>query len=174
MLFNRSLFGLLALAVLVALAACEDQTEPKTKHRSLADAAAQLRSSAMVDTTRRGHVTWNGSAQILKSSDCYLLERDYVMVGRGDSVTLRVVFQAQRSGDMDSIRFDQPRLVELRLDASRHDGATYRAEPPKPEATDISAEPTVTFGSVRLGRSDSGSDRNAPPSVEMSFEFHCP
>ena len=174
MLLIRPLLFLLASALVLFLAACEDRTESKTKHRSLADAASELRSSAMVDTTWRGHVAWNGAAQILKTSDCYLLEQDYVMVGRGDSATLRVIFRAQRSGDMDSILFDEPRLVELSLDASRHEGATYRAEPPQPDTADISAEPTVTFGSVRLARSGPGSRRSAPSAVEVSFEFHCP
>lgn len=174
MLLIRSLLVSLALVMVFSLAACEDRTESKTKHRSLADAASQLRSSAMVDTTWRGHVTWNGSAQILKTSDCYLLEHDYVMVGRGDDVTLRVVFRAQRSGDLDSILFDEPRLVELRLDASRNRGATYRAEPPEPESADITAEPTVAFGSAQLPRSDSASGPGAPPAVGIDFEFHCP
>ncbi len=169
---NRPWRGLVALVVVLLLTACEDQTEPKTKHRSLADAAAQLRSSAMVDTTWRGHVTWNASAGILKTSDCYLLENDYVLVGRGDNVSLRLVYTAERAGEIGSVAFGHPQLVELQLDGDG--GARFRSEPPAPADTEISAEPGLAFGTTRLQRAGPAARRNAPEHVEVSFEFYCP
>ena len=172
--FSRHRRGLVALVVVLSLSACEDRTEPKTKHPSLADAAAQLRSSAVVDTTLQGHVTWNGSARMLKASDCYLLDRDYVLVGRGDNVSLRLIYPAERSGVMASVLFDYPRLVELQLDSGHSNPARYRAEPPDPANTDIRAEPGMTFGSTRLKRISPASRSATSDFVEVSFEFHCP
>lgn len=158
--------GLVALVVVISLTACEDRTEPKEKPRSLADAAAQLRSRAMVDTTWRGHVTWNGSAQILKESDCYLLDHDYVMVGRGDGVVLRLIYRAARSGVPASVDFSHPSMVELQLDHVRYDGSRYRAEPPNPARTDITIENELVWGVVRLATSGA-------EGVNVAFEFRC-
>lgn len=165
---------LMIMAVaLVGLLGCEDQTEPKTKHRSLADAASQLRSSAMVDTTPRGHVAWNGAAQILSESDCYLLGQDYVLVGRADGVVFRLIYRAEQSGVLSSVDFTHPLVVELQLDARRYAGAHYRSEPPVPRVTDITTDPNLTYGSTWLDSANPAARRASPAGVRAEFEFRC-
>lgn len=168
---SRSL--IIVLVALGLLVGCEDETESKTRHRSLADAASQLRSSAMVDTTPRGHVAWNGAAQILKASDCYLLDRDYVLVGKADGVAFRLIYRAERAGDASSVDFSHPLMVELRLDERRHDGAVYRAEPPLPRLTEVTSNLNLAFGSTWLDSANPAARRSAPDGVRVEFEFRC-
>lgn len=169
----KACLGLAGLVIVVVLAGCDDRSESKTKHRSLADAAAQLRSDVTIDTTSRGHVTWNGNAQILKESDCYLLAQDYVLVGRGGGVMLRLIYRAERPGVLESVDFTQPLLVELQLDRRRYDGSHYRAEPPAPGDAEITTEAGLTFGSARLPAAQNGARRGGPEGVTIAFEFHC-
>ncbi|MFW6340469.1 MAG: hypothetical protein ACOC0Q_06330 [Wenzhouxiangella sp.] len=140
---------------------------------AMADAAGQLRSNAMVDTTWRGHLNWNGSGKILKDSDCYFLDRDYIMVGLGDGVTLRLVYRAAQSGVMASVDWQQPVLVELQVAEGRSDGAYYRAEPPPADASDITTEGNTSFGQTRLNAINEAARRANPEGVVAEFEFRC-
>jgi hypothetical protein len=170
---NKTQCFLIGLIAPLLMTACDQNSGNQTKHRSLADAAAQLRSNAMVDTTWRGHLSWNGNARILKSSDCYLLDRDYTMVGIGDGVTLRLVYRAEQSGVANSVRWDSPVLVELQFDEDGAEDPYYRAAAPVSEATDITIEDKLIFGTARLEATNDAARRDHPGGVEAEFEFRC-
>lgn len=169
----RLWLGLFALTATMLLGGCNNESENRPKQRSLADAAADLRSSAMVDTTWRGHLSWNGSAKILKDSDCYLLDQDYVLVGLGDGVTLRLIYRAARSGVLDSVDFSTPVRIELQVEDRRSDGAYYRAQPPEPSLGEITTEPATTFGRAQLKAVNEAARRANPDGVGAEFEFRC-
>lgn len=173
MMLTRLKLVLLVFAALALLAGCKDQSDNDTKHRSLADAAANLRSNAMVDTTWRGHIKWNGSARILKQSECYLLDRDYLLVGTGDGVTLRLIYRAERSGEAGSVDFARPVQVDLQLDQAGSEGAYYRVEPPVSGEIEISSEQKSTIGRARLKAFNDAARRETPDGVLAEFEFRC-
>lgn len=173
MISTRRWLGLIVLAATMLMAGCSDESDNTSKHRSLADAAGQLRSNAMVDTTWRGHVSWAGNAKILKDSDCYLLDQDYLLVGSGDGVTLRLVYRAERSGSLNSVDFSSPAQIELQVEDGRTDGAYYRAQAPEPGQGEITTERTSTFGRVRLEAVNDAARRANADGVVAEFEFRC-
>ena len=170
---HKTPYFLIGPFIALILTACDQDGGNQTRHRSLADAAAQLRSNAMIDTTWPGHLSWNGNARILKSSDCYLLDRDYTMVGSGDGVTLRLVYRAEQSGVANSIRWASPVLVELQVDEGGVEGPYFKAAAPVSEATDISIEDKLIFGSARLEAVNDAARRIHPDGVDAEFEFRC-
>jgi len=167
---GRFLFALVLVGLLVA---CDNQSGNQPAHRSLADAAAALRSNATVDTSWRGHLTWGSNAKILKDSDCYLLDRDYVTVGMGNGVTLRMIYRAGQSGVESSIDRSSPVLVELQVNDGRAEGPYYRASPPPRNETDISIEGDLIFGKTRLKAINEAASRANPDGVVADFEFRC-
>lgn len=173
MISTRRWLGLIVLATSMLMVGCSDEPDNKSKHRSLADAAGQLRSNAMVDTTWRGHVSWAGNAKILKDSDCYLLDHDYLLVGSGDGITLRLIYRAERSGVVNSVDFSSPARIELQVADGQTDGAYYRAQAPDPDPGEITTERTRTFGRVRLEAVNEAARRANADGVVAEFEFRC-
>jgi len=172
--FMRDIGRILVSLVLCGLlAACDNQSGNQTKHRSLADAAAALRSNATVDTSRRGHLSWVGNAKILQNSDCYLLDREYVTVGLGNGVTLRVVYTATQSGVESSIDRSSPVLVELQVNNGTAEGPYYRASPAEIVDSDIATEGDLIFGKTRLEAVNEAARRANPDGIVAEFEFRC-
>ncbi len=170
---NKTYCLLIGLIAALLMTACDQNDGNQTKHRSLADAAAQLRSNATVDTNWRGHLSWNANTRILKSSDCYLLDRDYTMVGTGDGVTLRLVYPAEQSGVASSIQWEAPVLIELQFDESGAEDPYYRAADPIAEAVNITIEDQSVFGTAWLEANNDPARRDHPDGIQAEFEFRC-
>ena len=164
---------LLALLVTVGVSGCEDQSEPRTTHRSLADAASQLRSSAMIDSTPRGHVLWNGMAQILDAAECGLGSGVYVLEARGGGVVLRVVYAAQGVTDARAIDFRHPLKVELQRDPGSSEPLLFRAEQPSPEEAQITSRRDFSRGAIRLASANAEAARQYQDGARVEFEFRC-
>lgn len=173
MTLNRFGLLLLALAAMAMLVGCKDESDNSNRPRSLADAAANLRSSSMVETAWRGHIRWNGSAKMFAGSECALQDDEYLLIGRGDGVTLRLAYRAARAGVLDSVDFAAPVRVDLQLERAGSAGALYRAEPPVPGESEIISERKSTFGSTRLEAFNESARRANPDGVVAEFEFLC-
>lgn len=170
---TQNLLAVFVMISLVLVAGCERESEPDGKPRSLADAASQLRSSAMVDTTPRGHVAWNGAAQILTESDCYLRGQEYVLSARGSGVALRLIYRTASPGDTRAVDFSRPLLVELHLDRQGVSGAHFRAESSSTETADIRSDRVLSYGSIALESVNAEAQRAYPEGIRADFEFRC-
>lgn len=169
---NSAAWVILGVLSLILLAACDDQSEPRTTHRSLADAASQLRATAKVDTVPLGHVLWNGSAQILVSAECQRRGDAYVLAAQGDGVELRLVYAAEAAAAR-SFALGRLQSVELRVDVGASPGAVFRADGEDMSDAEVTTTQEFTYGTVSLKSSNDAALRSHASGVRAQFEFRC-